>query len=186
MSNLVSQSEFARLQGVDKSHITRLKSAGRLVIVDGKVDVEASRALIAQTAHSSYADNAKNSTQPAYESTRRDEGASIAQPPQGRTEQAAMSLQSSRAVKENYLARMAKLTFERESGKLVDADEVRLFAADLGATFRAALEILPDRISSELVPLQDVDAVRAVLVENFEQLLSDLSTKFEKGINRAN
>ena len=52
---LVTQSEFARLQKCDKGYISRLKQAGRLVMVDGKVDVEASRALIAQTAHPNYA-----------------------------------------------------------------------------------------------------------------------------------
>jgi hypothetical protein len=67
-------------------------------------------------------------------------------------------------------------------GSLVEAESVRLFAADLGATFRAALEVLPDRLASELVALQDVESIRAVLVENFEQVLADLSLKIEKGV----
>jgi hypothetical protein len=45
MSKGVTQSEFARLQKCDKAHISRLKSAGRLVLVEGKIDVDASRAL---------------------------------------------------------------------------------------------------------------------------------------------
>jgi len=41
----VSQAEFARMNGWDRSYVTRLKQAGRLVMTaDGRVDVEASRA----------------------------------------------------------------------------------------------------------------------------------------------
>ncbi len=180
MSQHVTQAEFSRLQGVDKSHVTRLKQAGRLVTVDGKVDVEASRALIAQTADTRY------SSKTAQNAQQGDNASAKVSTPQDQTERAAMSLQAARAVKENYTARMAKLLFERESGKLVEADAVRLFAADLGATFRSSLEILPDRIAAELVPLNDTDSIRAVLVEYIEQILSDLSEKIEKGIKHAN
>ena len=176
---LVSQSEFARLQQVDKAHVSRLKQADRLVMVDGKVDVEASRALIAQTADLRYRQSNAQQTAPNVPPT--EDSSKNVQPPQDRAEISAMSLQASRAVKENYLARMAKLEFEREIGKLVDADEVRRYAADLGASFRAALEVLPDRLAAELVPLHDIDAVRAVLVDSFEMLLQDLSEKIESG-----
>jgi len=176
----VSQSEFAAILGKNKSYVTRLKQADRLVLTpDGLVDVEASQARIAATAHPSYAKTSQNAPQG-------DEGRRVVSTHQDQIERAAMSLQAARAVKENYAARMAKLMFERESGKLVDADEVRMFAADLGATFRCALEILPDRIAAELVPLNDVDAIRAVLVEAIEQILGDLAQKIEKGVTRAN
>ena len=46
----MTQSAFSRHLGVDKAHVTRLKQAGRLVIVDGLVDVEASKRRIEQTA----------------------------------------------------------------------------------------------------------------------------------------
>ena len=155
------------MQGYDHSYVTRLKQADRLVMVRGKVDVAASRKLLEDTADSRYAPQRKEFKQP--ENNDEDDSASL-------------NLQRSRAVKENYLARMAKLNFERESGKLVEADEVKMFAADLGATFRAALEILPDRISADLVSLDDTDAIRAVLIEEFEQVLMDISAKIDKGI----
>jgi phage terminase Nu1 subunit (DNA packaging protein) len=79
-------------------------------------------------------------------------------------------------------AEMSEMERDKMRGSLVDAEQVRLFAADLGATFRAALEILPDRVASELVVLNDVESVRSVLVEAFEQLLLDLSLKIEAGL----
>ena len=46
----LTQAAFALHLGVDKAHVTRLKHAGRLVMVDGLVDVAASERRIAQTA----------------------------------------------------------------------------------------------------------------------------------------
>ena len=46
----VSQADFARLIRVDRSVVTRWKQAGRLVLgADGLVDVDASRARLAET-----------------------------------------------------------------------------------------------------------------------------------------
>ena len=46
----LKQAAYARLRGVAKSHVTKLKQTGRLVITPrGLVDVAASDALIAQT-----------------------------------------------------------------------------------------------------------------------------------------
>jgi hypothetical protein len=90
------------------------------------------------------------------------------------------SYQTAKAVNEKYKALTAKLEYEKASGKLVDAEEARLFAADLAATFRGALEVLPDRLAPELVPLSETETVRAVLVESFEQVLTDLADKIKK------
>ncbi len=161
----MNQSDFAKHLGKDKSYVTRLKQSGRLVLVaGGLVDVEKSKALIAQTADPSRA----TSSEPPV--------AEVKEPAAGGT------YHTAKAMNEQYKALTAKLEYEKASEKLVDADAVRLFAADIGATFRSALEILPDRISSELVALSDVDAIRAVLVDAFEQVLLDLSHKIEKGI----
>jgi hypothetical protein len=46
----LTQAAFARLRGVAKSHVTKLKQTGRLVMTPaGMVDVAASDVLIAQT-----------------------------------------------------------------------------------------------------------------------------------------
>jgi phage terminase Nu1 subunit (DNA packaging protein) len=173
MSKGVTQSEFARLQKCDKAHISRLKSAGRLVLVEGKIDVDASRALLAQTAHPSYSKNAANLTQEAH--------GGAATHSAGKSTHIA-DFNHARARNETAKAELAEMESAKIRGSLVEAESVRLFAADLGATFRAALEVLPDRLASELVALQDVESIRAVLVENFEQVLADLSLKIEKGV----
>lgn len=175
-----TQAEFAALLGKDKSYVTRLKQAGRIVLdADGRVDVEKSRALIAATA-----DPSRNA---AVEARAAGSPLSNSLPSAGeRTNERSNfdsvgnSYQQAKAVNEKYKALTAKAEYESLIGKLVDAEEARLFAADLAASFRGALEVLPDRLAPELVPLNDTEALRAVLVESFEQVLTDLADKIAK------
>jgi hypothetical protein len=167
-----TQSEFAAILGKDKSYVTRLKQAGRLVLdAAGLVDVEKSQALIAATSDPSRAATVE-ARQAGAETPR--------QPAAPGNDAIGNSYQTAKAVNEKYKALTAKLEYEKASGKLVDAGEAALFAADLAATFRGALEVLPDRLAPELVPLSDTETVRAVLVESFEQVLTDLADKINK------
>lgn len=175
-----TQSEFAAILGKDKSYVTRLKQAGRLVLTaDGLVDVEKSQALIAATADPSR-NAAVEARTDAQINQARAPSTNSGQAPPSQESSVGNSFQAAKAVNEKYKALTAKLEYERASGKLVDADEARLFAADLAATFRGALEILPDRLAPELVPLNETETIRALLVEQFEQVLTDLADKIAK------
>lgn len=161
---LATQSEFAAILGKDKSYVTRLKKSGRLVMVQTeegeRVDVEASQALLAASADPSRTQHPGADAAPA------------------KTHHTTYNEAKTR--NELAKAQTAELDLAVKLGKLVGADEARLFAADLAASFRGALEILPDRLAPELVPLSDTEAVRAVLVESFEQVLVDLADKIAK------
>lgn len=173
-----TQSEFAALLGKNKSHITRLKQSGRLVLTAaGLVDVEKSQALIAATADPSRAAQVEAR---ANEQMRQEHAAPLPPPAQQQQDAIGNSFQTAKAVNEKYKALTAKLEYEQASGKLVDAGEARLFAADLAATFRGALEVLPDRLAPELVPLNETETIRALLVESFERVLTDLADKIVK------
>lgn len=162
---LITKTEFAALIGKEKSYVTRLGQAGRLVMVGegkgAKVDVEASKALLAESADPSR-------------------GASDESKSQAAAKPAHSSYNDARTRNELAKAQTAELDLAVKLGKLVDAGEASLFAADLAATFRGALEVLPDRLAPELVPLSDTETVRAVLVESFEQVLTDLADKINK------
>src|SRR5207249_1474334 len=67
----------------------------------------------------------------------------------------ASSYAASRAAREAYLARLAKLEFEQRSGKLVDADEVRAQVFGLGRRLRDTLMGLPDRLAPVLAGQTD-------------------------------
>lgn len=157
-----TQSEFAKLIGKDKSYVTRLKQQGRVMMTsDGKVDVEATQRMLDASAD------------PSRTVVRHSEK----HEPENNADK--VSFNDARTRKELANAQHAEIDLAVKMGTLVDAEEARLFAADLAATFRASLEVLPDRLAPELVPLRETEALRAVLVENFEQLLTDVADKIK-------
>ena len=85
------------------------------------------------------------------------------------------SYAASRAAREAYLARLAKLDFEQRSGKLVDADEVRAQIFGLGRRLRDALLGLPDRLAPVLAGQADQAAVHRLLTEEIMVCLAELS-----------
>ena len=87
----------------------------------------------------------------------------------------ASSYADSRAARESYLARLAKLEFEERSGKLVDADDVRAQVFALGRRMRDAMLALPDRVSPVLVAQADPAVIHQVLTEEIQSCLSELS-----------
>ena len=88
----------------------------------------------------------------------------------------ASSYAASRAARETYLARLAKLEFEQKSGKLVDADEVRAQIFALGRRARDGLLGLPDRVAPLLVGQADQAAVHRLLTQEIMTCLGELST----------
>lgn len=158
----VTQAEFARLLGMNRSSVTRLKQAGRLVLTDdGLIDVDASRALMAETADPNRDDVAAR-----HAATR---GEETSPPPTAEGE----GYQAARAKKERYLAAQAQLDYERSAGKLVERAEVEAAISDLIITFGQALDNMPQTVAP-LVIAKDLDTIRATLRTEIRQLRVDL------------
>ena len=85
------------------------------------------------------------------------------------------SYAASRAAREAYMARLAKLDFEQRSGKLVDADEVRAQIFGLGRRLRDRLMGLPDRLAPVLVGQGDQAVIHQLLTEEIATSLAELS-----------
>lgn len=167
-STIVTKAEFARLLGCGKSYITKLKDEGRLVLTeDGKVDVEASRARIAQTADPNRDDVAKRMAE-----QRGNVG-------QDGDDEGLSDYQKARATKEHYLALQAKTDYERAIAALIPRADVEAALTDLVAVTRAGLENLPHRVAAELVG-KDLDTIRAQL----RQAVVDLMAEMHGGAKR--
>lgn len=170
----VSQAEFARMEGNNRSYITALKTAGRLVMTaDGKVDVEASRAKIAATADPNRDDVGKrwaDTREPAQEEARA-------------ADKIGSSYQTARAVKEKFAAMTAKLDYERAIGKMIEKAEVASAIEDVTSVIRQTLENLPHRTAPELVG-KDLDAIRATLKQEVHGALADMEREFTKRLNQ--
>lgn len=165
----VTQAEFARMEGKARSYITALKSAGRLVMVDGLVDVEASRARIAGTSDPNRDDVAQR-----WAKTRQPSA-----PAETPADKIGNSYQAARAVKEKFAAMQAKHDYEKAIGKIVDMDEAGIAQCDAMTLFSMAVNQFSQRVSAELVG-KDIDFIRAVLKQEGNAMLTELSKAFDK------
>ncbi|MGZ8915833.1 MAG: hypothetical protein ACXW1Z_22370, partial [Methylobacter sp.] len=88
--------------------------------------------------------------------------------------------QRAKAVKEKYNALMAKAAYEREIKQLLPIDDVRQAVMDGDVLIRSRLESLPDMLAPQLAAETDEQRIRALLIEQIEHLLADLSNSFHK------
>ena len=158
MTNLVTQTEFAKIIGNDKGYVTQLKQRGRLVMEDGKVNVEKSRERIQQTsdpAKNRHSDDELNS-------------------------KVGSAYQQARAMKEKYSAMQAKMSYEQKVGELVTVQEAKLAVMDGDTIIRNRLEAMPDILAPQLAAESDEHKIRSIIIDQVEYLLNDLSQTFKK------
>ncbi len=176
---------YARHRGVSHSAVRKAISTGRIVAVEGTIDPTVADQ---QWAASTDLAKPKNSVlgvpkkrripgapsdplgAPGHEAADGANGATL-----GDAARLVSSYAGSRAAREAYMARLAKLEFERKSGKLVDADEVRAQQFALGRRVRDSLRGIPDRLAPILVGQTDATVVHRMLSEEIERGLAELS-----------
>ena len=83
-------------------------------------------------------------------------------------------------MRENYLARLAKIEFEERSGKLVSRDEVQVAAFNKFRTFRDGMLNIPDRVAAVLAAESDPARVHEILATEIRKALLE----FADGANR--
>jgi len=184
---LLSQAAFSRQLGCARSYVTQLKRDDRLVMVDGKVDVNASLSKIERTGdpnrenmlaqQPSVADDAHDVANHGETTTTPLPSQDVPMVIEGNA-----SFQDSRALKEKYLALKAKADYERNIGMLVDADGVRRLGFAMGSHLRVALENLQDQLSAELAMENSQDQIYNLLGIEFSRVLSEISRVLEKGL----
>ena len=87
------------------------------------------------------------------------------------------SLAQSKAIREAYLARLAKLEYEEKTGKLVNAEDVKARAFKMAREARDAMLTLPDRLAPILASLTDVQEIHRVMREDIERTCADIAKK---------
>ena len=168
----MTQAEFARHINRERSYITELKQAGRLVFnKSGKVLVEESQALILETE-----DPAKQPVAERHEEERQ----AKSQNGDEKNEESRGSYQKSRAIKEQYAAMQAKMEYEKGVGQLLEVSAVKTAVMDGDAIIRNRLESMPDTLSPLLAVENDEQKIRALLIDHLEWLLGDLSNSLKK------
>jgi len=80
-----------------------------------------------------------------------------------------------RAIRESYLARLAKIEFEEKTAKLVSRDEVQVAAFTRGRVVRDNLLNIADRLAATLAAESDVDRVHRILSDEIRMALDALA-----------
>ncbi|AUO63844.1 hypothetical protein WM46_03230 [Citrobacter freundii complex sp. CFNIH2] len=173
----MNQSQYAQHSGVDRKTIGRWIKAGRFIVMDGDlIDVEASDAALKKNRDGKdpRASNAKKKKA----QTVRDDSNDIEDAARNiiLTEGANLSREEAARIRENYMALLAKLQYEKDSGQtieLVAAEEV-LFNA-----FRQQRDAWlnwPSRVAPLIAADLDVPADRMteVLIEHVHKHISVL------------
>jgi hypothetical protein len=154
---LVSIRQYAKHRGVSHTAVEKAVKQGRIQLTEGKVDVEV-----------------------ADRDWRRNSSPVNAPKAVGRTDgtgdgSSGPTYAQSRAVRELYLARLAKIDFQERSAKLVSRDEVTVAAFTKARTVRDNLLNIPDRLAAMLAAETDPNAVHRILTAEIRKALDELS-----------
>lgn len=186
MPDLVNQITYARHLGVHKSHVTRLKQQGRLVMRGRLVDVVASDQLLDATesplahhraAADAHADGREKKAHASAHDSSQNNNSAPGTGAEGGGEHLVLATIGAR-IKYEQLRKMtadaevAMMERDEKAGTLLDANEARRSVQDAGITLRSTLESLPDRLSGPLSVETSPERIHGILVEAIEQALA--------------
>jgi hypothetical protein len=168
LSNGLSITAYARHRGV--SHVAVLKA-----IKAGRIEKEADGTIDPAKADAAWARNTnqaqqRKATKPSEPLRNEVEAEAPVGPP---IVNSGPSFAQSRAIKEAYNARLAKLSYEEKSGALVRTDNVKVAWFNTLRVLRDRTLNLPDRLAPILAAETDPKAVREMLEEELRLILND-------------
>ena len=172
MSEGLSITAYARHRGV--SHVAVLKAikAGRIEKEpDGTINPAKADAAWERNTNQAQKRKPTNSTEPPRQEH--------APEPQAETPvgppivNSGPSFAQSRAIKEAYNARLAKLAYEEKSGALVRTDSVKVAWFNTLRVLRDRALNLPDRLAPLVAAETDPKVVRDLLEEELRTILND-------------
>mgnify|MGYP001581900846 CR=1 FL=1 len=180
-SSSISYRAYARYRGVSPEAVSKAVKTGRITVdADGRIDPKK-----ADREWSENTDPAKQFNAAFGNSMHRRQHDSSKIP--GADAEAATTAQSSglppyaqsRAIREAYEARLAKLEYEIKIGKLVNADEVRVDAFNVARITRDRLLGIPDMVAPVLVGMNDVNEIHRLLTKEIRLACEELTrTRF--------
>lgn len=192
---LMKQSAFAKAQGWHKSTVTRLKQAGRLVMVGGRVDVLPSLARIEETggmrddvAERHATERAQKTAATGREAVGEGKdagGGEIAAPPPDSGGYKSETRADAQARKESFAADLLQMELEQKRGNLIPKEDVDLALRSFGASVRAKLDVLADQVAPLLAPVSDLDEVHALLSEHCRSILSAVADDMARAATAA-
>ena len=89
-----------------------------------------------------------------------------------KTADAGTSYANARAIRENYLARLAKLDYEAKAGKLLDADKIKTEWTAIISTAKSKILSVPSKAKAALphLTLNDISTIEELIREALEEI----------------
>lgn len=190
---VMTKAEFADSRGWSRPYVSKLGKQGRLVLTEaGKVDVEATLALLGETA-----DPSKAGVADRHQRERAEKGVHalvtpLAPPSAPAAAGGGDSYQKARAHRETYLALLAEDEFLKGRGELVERKAVDTAAFNTARTLRDLILGLPPKIAGELIAITDPWEMERRLTELLRGVLEDaaslvqLDAEIEQGAKEPN
>lgn len=97
------------------------------------------------------------------------------EPPEPPKLESGLEYSKARAVRESYLARLAKIDFEERTEKLVSRDEIQVAAFNRYRTFRDGMLNIPDRLAAVLAAEADPRQVHELLSTEIRKALTEFA-----------
>lgn len=175
---LISQREYARRRGVSPNAVNKAVKAGRISLVNGKIDpYQADRDWIRTTDQSRPRNRITGRPKASRESTapstpmdldgqgEKDDGSNGSRP----------NYAIARAKREEAQAQLAELELEHRRGELLRVKEVRAAAYTTARQARDQLIALPDRVSAILAGVADPTEIHRILEDEIDRICKELS-----------
>jgi hypothetical protein len=178
---------YAQHRGVSHTAVAKAIKAGRISVEpDGTIDPAKADAQWARNTLPSQSLNigakkpaAKVETPPVSTPVSTAPVSTPVSTPPLETRAAAPDYQTSRAIREAYAARLAKLEFEERTGKLLNADEVKVKYFNLARLLRDRIQQIPRKVAPQIVAAvvaqPDQRVVEDLLMEAIREALEELS-----------
>lgn len=199
----VTQAEFARLAGVNRSTVTRWLQSGRIQLdASGLIDAQAAHAMREDTAsqlphhqaRKAGIELAKQAAAAAQEAPSpldmppmllEAPTASGSALPPNLAEPSAADVNNryklAMAREREAKAELAAMEVDKLAGTLVERSEVDFVLADLANTLRATFESLPDRLAGQLAALRgDTSATHQALEDALRDVLASIAEQMKR------
>ncbi len=179
---------YARHRGVSLRAVQKALASGRITArQDGRLDAAATDANWTRNTAPRPLPASKPANKPAPVPASPQSARHHSEPPRREpTEppklESGLEYSKARAVRESYLARLAKIDFEERTEKLVSRDEMQVAAFNRYRTFRDGMLNIPDRLAAVLAAETDPRRVHELLATEIRKALTEFSNA--NGANR--
>ena len=175
-----TQAAFAKRKGVSPKTVSIWKQAGHLSMTpDGLVKVEESEWLLAERPATRRGGKAKGSTPsaPATKPTPSDDGGSVEEAAERFIQQTGglHSHAEAARIKENFLAALRQLEYDRESGKVVEIATVAAAVVTEYAKVRNKVLGLGSRLAHRLAAMKLPEEIKALVDAEVSTILEELT-----------